>query len=71
MALVASLVSTHVYYASLEEEEDAVMDKSIAWTIVGSLSGAFICFFLMFIMLMKRQYVSTFFSTQTGAPSGV
>jgi hypothetical protein len=66
MALAASFVATSVYYASLEEGEDAVMDESVAWTIVGGLSGLGISFFACFLLLMKRKYVSTFFSTETG-----
>jgi hypothetical protein len=55
-----------VYYASLDEVEDAVMDEPFAWTIVGGLSGLWIFFQAWFLLLMKRKYVSTFFSTQTG-----
>jgi hypothetical protein len=66
MALAASFVSTRVYYASLEAPGDAVLDESNAWLIVGSLSGAWICFSSIFLLRMKRKYVSTFFSLQTG-----
>jgi hypothetical protein len=66
MALTASFVATRVYYASLEEGVDAVMDESVAWTIVGGLSGLGVSFFACFLLLMKRKYVSTFFSTETG-----
>jgi hypothetical protein len=66
MALVASFVSTQVYYASLEMPGDAVLDKSHAWMIVGSLSGAFVSFFGASLLLMKRKYVATFFSLQSG-----
>jgi hypothetical protein len=66
MALTASFVATHVYYASLEEGEKAVMDESIAWTIVGGLSGLWVSVFACFLLLMKPAYRSTFFSTQTG-----
>ena len=66
MALAASFVATNVYYASLEEGEEAVMDESVAWTIVGGLSGLGASFFACFLLLMKPAYRSTFFSTQTG-----
>jgi hypothetical protein len=42
------------------------MDKSDAWHVVGSLSGAWLVFFLTFLLLMKSKFVSTFFSLQTG-----
>ncbi|GMI19234.1 hypothetical protein TeGR_g13668, partial [Tetraparma gracilis] len=66
MALAASFVATRVYYASLDEPEDAVMDESVAWTIVGGLSGLGVSFFACFLLLMKPAYRRTFFSTQTG-----
>jgi hypothetical protein len=66
MALVASFVATRVYYASLEEGGDAVMDESVAWTIVSSLSGAWLSFFVVFLLLMKRPFLGTFTSTRTG-----
>jgi hypothetical protein len=66
MALAASFVSTHVYYASLEEGEKEVMDQSVAWTIVGGLSSSALVGFIAFLLLMKRTYLSTFFSLQTG-----
>jgi hypothetical protein len=65
MALVASFVATRFYFTSLEEG-DAVMDESVAWAIVGGLSGLLVSFQTCFLLLMKRKYVSTFFSTQTG-----
>ena len=66
MALAASFVATRVYYASLEEGGDAVMDESVAWTIVSSLSGAWLSFFVVFLLLMKRPFLGTFTSTRTG-----
>jgi hypothetical protein len=66
MAFAASFVATHIYYASLEDEKGAVMDESVAWTIVGGLSGLFVSFQTCFLLLMKRKFVSTFFSPQTG-----
>ena len=49
MALAASFVATHIYYASLRKAEDAVMDESVAWTIVGALSGLGVSFFAFFL----------------------
>ena len=66
MALAASFVATHVFYANLKEGEKAVMDESVAWTIVGGLIGLGVFFFACFLLLMKPAYRSTFFSTQTG-----
>ena len=64
IALAASFVATRVYYAS--DPAQPVMEESRAWTIVGSLSAGWLTLFLSFLLLMKRNYVSTFFSTQSG-----
>jgi hypothetical protein len=66
MALAASLVATHIYFASLQEGEEAVMKEGDAWMMVGGLSGGWICFGAAFLLLMKQKYVATIFSTQTG-----
>jgi hypothetical protein len=42
------------------------MQESIAWTIVAGLSGLWISFQTWFLLLMKREFRGTFFSTQTG-----
>jgi hypothetical protein len=42
------------------------LDESVACTIVGWLSGLGVSFFACFLLLMKREYASTFFSLQTG-----
>jgi hypothetical protein len=66
MALAASFVATRVYYSSLDEVDDAVIDESVAWTIVLGLSGLWISFQACFLLLMKKEFRGTFFSTQTG-----
>ena len=66
MALAASFVATRVYYASLEEGGEAVMEHSTAWTIVSALSGGWGICFLAFLHLMNPGYKGTFFSLQTG-----
>ncbi|GMI28241.1 hypothetical protein TeGR_g4461, partial [Tetraparma gracilis] len=66
VALAASFVATHIYYASLEEGKEAVMEEGDAWMMVGGLSGGLICFEAAFLLLMKSGYKGTFFSTQTG-----
>jgi hypothetical protein len=66
LALVASFVSTHVYYASLEDGNGGVVDRTTAWMMVGSLSSAWALNFAAFLLFMKKSYLSTFFSLQTG-----
>ena len=64
MALAASFVATRVYYAS--DTAEPVMEEGQAWTIVGSLSASWMCVFAAFLLLMKRPYLGTFFSFQSG-----
>ena len=64
MALAASFVATHVYYAS--DPAEPVMEKGHAWTVMGSLSASWLIVFATCLLLMKSGYEGTFFSTQTG-----
>ena len=66
MSIAASFVSTHVYYASLEDGEEGVMDPADAWMIVCTLCSAWVGFATCFLLLMKPAYRRTFFSLQTG-----
>lgn len=63
VALIASFVATHVYYAT---EDDPVLEKQTAWIIVGGLSASWAIFFALFLGVMKKKYWGTFFSTKTG-----
>jgi len=38
----------------------------VAWTLVGSLSGAWVVVLGVFLLLMKKEYRRTFFTTMTG-----
>ena len=42
------------------------MDQSVAWMIVVGLSSSWLIFFTCFLLIMKKSYLSTFFSLQTG-----
>jgi hypothetical protein len=67
MALVASLVTTHIYLSDDDAAEDGnVMSTSLVWALVGALSCSEIFVFSCFLLLMKRDYRGTFFSLQTG-----
>jgi hypothetical protein len=55
------------YFADSAPTPDNVkLTKETAWRIVGSLSGAWLFFFVLFLMLMKKEYRKTFFSLETG-----
>jgi len=76
LALLASVVSVFVFYADTEEEVEVVkggeseatfeIEERAAWTLVGSLSGAWVVVFGVFLLLMKKKYRRTFFTTRTG-----
>jgi hypothetical protein len=65
MAVVAPFVAIKIYYDKTEPV-DFVMEKQTAWSIVGSLGGAWLVSFLLFLKLMKKKYRRTFFSLETG-----
>jgi hypothetical protein len=44
-----------------------VLAKETAWRIAGSLSGAWLVFFFIFLLLMKSEYRRSFFSFETGS----
>ena len=76
LALLAGFVSVLVYYADTEEEVELIttgqnsaafeIEERVAWTLVGSLSGAWVVVFGVFLLLMKKEYRRTFFTTMTG-----
>jgi hypothetical protein len=47
------------------EEEDAVMSESVAWMLVGSLTGSFAGVALLFLLTINSKYRRTFYSTET------
>jgi len=63
MALLASVASVWVYY---EKGSGLAMEQSTAWTLVGLLGGLWTASFGVFLVLMKKEFRSTFFSTELG-----
>ena len=70
LALLASYGSLFVYYADIGEEGESEatfkIEKRVAWTLVGAASGAWVVVFGVFLLLMKKEYRHTFFTTRTG-----
>jgi len=76
LTLLASFASVFVYYADNGEEVELIttgqnstaygIEERVAWTLVGSLSGAWVVVFGGFLLLMKKEYRRTFFTTRTG-----
>jgi hypothetical protein len=68
MALVASLVATHVYLNSdkVAAADGGEISESAVSTIVGGLSMGFFVSGASFLILIKRDFLGTFFSMQTG-----
>jgi hypothetical protein len=65
MAIAVSFGSVPFYFANTAPE-DVVFEKEVAWRIIGSLGGAWLVVFGMFLKLMKPGYRHTFFSKRTG-----
>jgi hypothetical protein len=65
MAIAVSFGSVPFYFANTAPE-DVVFEKEVAWRIIGSLGGAWLVVFGLFLKLMKPGYRRTFISTQTG-----
>ena len=75
LALLASFVSVFMYFADTGEKGEAMKDggseaaleieERVAWTVVGSLSGAWVVVFGLFLLLIQREYWLTFFTLST------
>jgi hypothetical protein len=65
MALAFPFAAVVFYFANTTVDEVKLAVET-AWLIVGSLSGAWLFFFVIFLVLMKKKYRKTFFSFETG-----
>jgi hypothetical protein len=66
MAIPASFAASHVYYTYSDPTEEFVMKEKTARLVLGSLGGAWLVLFVLFLMLMKKEYRKTFWSLETG-----
>jgi hypothetical protein len=64
-AIVGSFCIIEFSYAKVGAEFIG-LEKSTAWMIMGAFSGAWLVVFCVLLCLMKRDYIRTFFSLQTG-----
>ena len=62
LALLASFASVWIYF----EHGGSEVAKREAWTMVGCMGGAWLTAFGLFLLLMKKEYQNTFFSTKSG-----
>jgi len=67
LTLLASFVSVWIYF---ESGGDAVAETA-AWTLVGCMGGAWLITFGVFLLVMKKGYRRTFFSTMSGRRSSI
>jgi len=63
LALLASFASVWIYTKS----DGAEVTKREAWTLVSYMGGGWLTAFGLFLLLMKKEYRRTFFSTKSGA----
>jgi hypothetical protein len=52
--------------ASSNASEASLLSKDAAWAIMATLSSAWVIVFVAFLLLIKKQFVGTFFSLRTG-----
>jgi hypothetical protein len=65
LAIVGSFAAIVVYY-DRTAAGDVVMQESSMRLIVGSLSAAWVVCFAVFLLLIKKEFLRTFFSFETG-----
>ena len=65
MAFLASFVAIYVYFETFEEK-DAGIKRESAYQIAAGISGAWLVVSVVFLSLIKKEYIGTFYSTQTG-----
>ena len=76
LALLACFASVFVCFADTGKEVELnttgqkstafEIEERAAWTLVGCLSSAWVAVFGVFLLLMKKEYRRTFFSSRTG-----
>jgi hypothetical protein len=63
-----SFIAVHLYYikhAGAIEDGAATPSTKDLWGLMGVLEAAFIVFFAIFLFVINKKYVGTFFSTMT------
>jgi hypothetical protein len=65
MAFLVSFAAIYVYFEHFGEKAEG-LTRGKAYKIAGSICGAWVLVTGLFLLLIKRKYVSTFTSTQTG-----
>ena len=65
VSLVACLGATLLYYSSVATT-DVVLSQLAGCTLVGSMIGAWLAIFALFLYLIEPAYRCTFWSTQSG-----
>ena len=65
MSFLASFVFIYIYFERVEEK-DVGLRREMAYQIAAGISGAWLVVSGVFLSLLKKKYIGTFFSTQTG-----
>jgi len=65
MAFLVSFVAIHLFYEHIGEK-DAGLKRERAYEIAAEISGAWLVVMGVFLSLIKKKHIGTFFSTQTG-----
>ena len=65
LAIAATFESVHIHFKSVEDVGQAIPEET-AWGFASVLGGAWVAVFLIFLVLMKKKYRTTFFYLETG-----
>jgi hypothetical protein len=68
-ALAGAFISLMVYYGTLEDGEQPVLQQSDSWTLVCGLCGAWLVVFGLFFRYIDPKFKDTFISLKTGFES--
>jgi hypothetical protein len=67
IAVASSFAALYIYFEGLKGNEGgAVISEKLAWGLMLLLSGAWAVNFGLFLLVMKKKYRKTFFSTKSG-----
>ena len=68
VTFVAAFLYTRAHSLGLDDDHGDFdpIDPSLLWTVLAALEASFVIVFAVFLFVIERRYVSTFFTTMTG-----
>ncbi len=65
LSQLATFVAVYLFSADYRKASSSLAASTL-WRVVGSLEAIFILFFLLFVVLIRKEYIRTFFTTSSG-----